>query len=291
MSQMKNIVTWTSPLRSEDCFAVRSEKTDRFMGTIHCHDVYELHLIQGAAGAKRIVGDRVAMIGDLELVLLAQSYLPHAWSRGRCKSEEHTVLEIHFRKELFLGLVDKACFGAIEHMFELASSGLVFSSEVAQHVYSDLVSLTTLEDGMQRYMLFLTVLCQLAEDKQAQRIVGPGYVKECDSLENRNVAAVKHYIYDHYREDIYLRTLAQLVGVEEQWLSTLFRDQTGITVSEYINQVRLSQVSKRLMDTEDPVATIARECGFPNLANFNRHFKRFKGTTPVAFRREYRMNV
>ena len=288
MPQMKNIVTVMSPLKQGDCLVIGSEHTGRFMSSIHCHDVFELHLIQGATGAKRIVGDRVALIGDLELVLLAQSHLPHAWLKGRCQNEEHLVVTVYFRPDLFGGLADKTCFGAVEHMFELAASGLVFSQEMTKSVYQDLLSLAAMTDRLQQYLLFVDLLNRLASDKEAQRIVGPGYVRDTNSQDNHDIATVKNYIYEHYTEDIYLKDLADLVGVEEQWISALFRERTGSTVSAYINQVRLGQVSKRLMKTEDLVAQIAVECGYGNLANFNRHFKRWKGTTPLAFRREYR---
>lgn len=276
-----------SPLQPGECLSVHSERTTHFMGSIHCHDDYELHLITGAAGAKRIVGDTVTTIGDAELVLITQPNLPHAWMRGR-STAEHSVMEIHFRPELFTGIADKSCFDGIRHMLELAASGLVFSSAMTARIRQDFLYLSATQDQLQQYTLFLNILNHLTEDTAAERIVGPGYVWDRNSQDSRSIATVKDYIFAHYNEEIYLKTLADLVGVEEQWLSARFKYKTGNTINDYINQVRLSHVARRLMNTEDPVATIANECGFPNLANFNRHFKRIKGTTPVAFRREYR---
>lgn len=288
MPQMKNIVSVLSPLKPGECLSVQSEVSDRFAGTIHYQEDYELHLIEGAAGAKRIVGDRITTIGDAELVLIAQSNLPHAWMRGRCAKGSHTVIEVHFREELFAGIADKLCFDGIRHLLELAASGLVFSPAMTARIRQDLIYLSATQDKLQQYTLFLNILNRLTEDTAAERIVGPGYVWDRDSQDSQSIATVKDYIFAHYNEEIYLKTLADLVGVEEQWLSARFKYKTGNTINDYINQVRLSHVARRLMNTEDPVATIANECGFPNLANFNRHFKRIKGTTPVAFRREYR---
>lgn len=276
------------PLKQGDCLAVHSEHTRSFMRTIHYHEAYELHLIKGAAGAKRIVGDNVATIGDIDLVLLTKPNLPHAWQRGFCKSEEHLILQVHFLPELFGGIFDKACFDSIRHMFELAASGLVFSQAMAVRVYQDLMYLAATEDSLQQYTLFINILNRLTSDTAAERIVGPGYVRDDDTQENREVMIVKNYIQDHYKEEIYLKTLADLIGVEQQWLSASFKNKTGNTVIDYVNQVRLGQITRRLINTEDPIAQIASECGFSNLANFNRHFKRHKGVTPVVFRREYR---
>lgn len=286
-----NIVPITPLLNQGDCLAIQSERTSRFMGNIHYHEAYELHLIKGAAGAKRIMGDNVATIGDIDLVLLTTPNLPHAWQRGICKSKEHFLLHIYFQPELFSGISDKVCFDAIKHMFELAASGLVFSPEMTTRVYQDLMYLAATENSLQQYTLFLNILHRLTSDTAAERLVGPGFVRDENTQENHNIMIVKNYIQDHYQEDIYIRTLANLIGVEQEWLSASFKNKTGNTVIDYVNQVRLGQVTRRLINTEDPVAQIANECGFTNLANFNRHFKRMKGTTPVAFRREYRMKI
>ncbi|MCQ2325426.1 MAG: AraC family transcriptional regulator [Paludibacteraceae bacterium] len=258
------------------------------MRHFHCHEAYELHLIKGAAGAKRIIGDTINTISDLDLVLLAKSNLPHVWQRGSYKGDGHFVLQVYFLPELFAGLSDKTCFDAISHLFELAASGLVFSNAMTLCVYQDLIRLATTKDSLQQYMLFLNILNRLSSDAVAKRIAGPGFVRDNDSLENNSVVMVKNYIHEHYQEEIYIKTLADLIGVEQQWLSVSFKNRTGNTVIDYVNQVRLGQVVRRLIDTEEPVAKIAEECGFLNLANFNRQFKRTKGITPFAFRKAYR---
>lgn len=288
MPNKSNIVSLMPLLKQGDCLAIHSERTAGFMLYLHNHEAYELHLIKGAAGAKRIVGDSVAKIGDMDLVLLTTPHLPHAWQRGSCQSAEHLILQIHFLPELFEGISDKACFDSIRHMFERAASGLVFSEDMTRSVYQDLMYLAATEDRLQQYTLFLNILNRLSSDTAAERIAGPGYVRDNDTQESKDVMIVKNYIQDHYHEDIYIKTLADLIDVEEQWLSALFKNKTGNTVIDYVNQVRLGHVTRRLINTEEPVAQIARECGFPNLANFNRRFKRIKGTTPVVFRREYR---
>lgn len=288
MSNQINIVPVMPPLKQGDCIAIQTEQNSSFMRNFHCHDAYELHLIKGASGAKRIVGDDVASIGDVDLVLIAKSNLPHVWQRGRCRSKNHYVLHVYFVPELFLGISDKTCFDAIRHMFEIAASGLVYDTKMAMRVYQDLMYLVATEDKLQQYTLFLNILNLLASDTNAKRIVGPGYVRDDNSLDNDDVAVVKDYIHEHFQEEIYIKTLADLIGVEQEWLSASFKNRTGNTVIDYVNQVRMGQVIHRLINTDKPIAQIAVECGFSNLANFNRYFKRKKLITPKEFRKEYR---
>lgn len=65
-----------TPFTQNDCFTVFSRIQKEFQFPLHYHKEYELNLISNAAGAKRIVGDSIEVIDDLELVLIG-SNLPH----------------------------------------------------------------------------------------------------------------------------------------------------------------------------------------------------------------------
>ena len=58
-----------------------------------------------------------------------------------------------------------------------------------------------------------------------------------------------------------------------------------MTFVEYLNTIRIGHVCKLLADSDENVVTIAYECGFNNLANFNRQFKRLKGMSPSEYRK------
>jgi transcriptional regulator GlxA family with amidase domain len=58
-------------------------------------------------------------------------------------------------------------------------------------------------------------------------------------------------------------------------------------VTDYLNSARVAAASRSLVDTDRAIADIAHECGFTNLANFNRHFRRSRGMTPREYRRAF----
>ena len=65
------------------------------------------------------------------------------------------------------------------------------------------------------------------------------------------------------------------------------KKRTGKNYIEYLNDLRLGIASRHLIDTTKTVAEISYECGFNNLSNFNRIFKKRKGVTPKEFRESY----
>ena len=97
-----------------------------------------------------------------------------------------------------------------------------------------------------------------------------------------------HYIDRHYQRRITLQELAEYVHLHPNYLCQLFREQTGKTVFEQINWVRVHDASKLLRSTQLPVSQIAAQCGFQNTNYFSRIFKQFLGRSPTAYRKNSR---
>ena len=91
----KNIVREITPLTQNDCFTIFSRVKKEFNFPLHYHDEYELNLILNAKGARRIVGDHIDQIDDLELVLIGPN-LSHAWFTHNCKSGEIKEITIQW---------------------------------------------------------------------------------------------------------------------------------------------------------------------------------------------------
>jgi AraC-like DNA-binding protein len=75
--------------------------------------------------------------------------------------------------------------------------------------------------------------------------------------------------------------------MSEASFSRFIKAQTGFTFTENLVEIRLSNVARMLVSTELTIAEIAYHCGFNNMANFNKLFKRRRGCTPKEFRMNY----
>ena len=92
------------------------------------------------------------------------------------------------------------------------------------------------------------------------------------------------YIRAEYMNEITIEKIAKHCGYSEFYLMKLFKQHTGSSVVDYVNNYRLTVAGRQLRDTDDDVATIAYQVGFNNVSYFNRQFKKQYGTTPKAFR-------
>ncbi len=96
------------------------------------------------------------------------------------------------------------------------------------------------------------------------------------------------YLSEHYREEFTVNKAARLVNISAGYLSFLFKKQTGKTLIEYLNDVRVSRAAEYLVNSGMSVAEIAEEVGYENINYFGRLFKEITGLCPKQYRRLHR---
>lgn len=86
--------------------------------------------------------------------------------------------------------------------------------------------------------------------------------------------------------DLSLSALASVLNINASYLSSLFRKETGQTVTEYVNETRMKRGAHLLRTSRLQVQTIAQHCGISDVNYFSKMFKRYYGVTPKQFREE-----
>ena len=93
------------------------------------------------------------------------------------------------------------------------------------------------------------------------------------------------YIRENYKEKIYISDLAGQVNLNEQYFCRFFKKAIGRSPMEYINEYRIKQSLRLLEETEYSVTEVCLECGYHNLGNFLREFRKHTGATPLQYLR------
>jgi AraC-like DNA-binding protein len=102
--------------------------------------------------------------------------------------------------------------------------------------------------------------------------------------DERRITRTVRHIERHADEPLTLSRLAQEAAMSPYHFLRTFRDVTGLTPHRFILRARMYRAALRLRQSDDAVSAIAYECGFNDLATFNRRFARVMGATPTAYR-------
>lgn len=282
-----NIIKEITPLTQNDCFTMFSRVKKEFNFPLHYHDEYELNLIINAKGAKRIIGDHIEVIEDMELVLVGPN-LPHAWFTHECTSQNITEVTVQWHKDL---LDDKFLkrnqLSFIRKMFERSSKGISFSKEAITAIAPRILSLNK-KSGFDSVISLMLILHDLSTSRSMYTLSDTGFTNDLVVTYNsRRLDKAFEYMNNNYDKAIVLKDVAKLVNMTEVSFSRFIKKRTGFTFIDSLNEIRLGHASRMLIDSTHSIAEISYNCGFNNISNFNRIFKKKKNCTPSEFRQNF----
>ena len=108
--------------------------------------------------------------------------------------------------------------------------------------------------------------------------------KESTPAFNPIIENIKSYLLSNLRHGISARELTRVFHYNEKYLGRLFKQETGSTLHEFINNERLLRAEQFLRETNDTVLSVSERVGFNNVTYFNRLFKKKHGCSPAAYR-------
>ncbi len=284
----RKIIHEITPLMGKDVLYIADRRKKEFTYPIHNHEVFELNFVEHAPGVRRIVGDSSEVIGDYDLVLITSPDLEHVWEQNTCTSEEIREITIQFDFRMTEeSLFARTPFLSMRKMMNEAQKGLSFPLNAIMKVYGMLDTLSSIKEGFYAVTQFLTILYELSKCPGAKSLASSSFAKIAVEDDSRRILKVKNFISKNYQDEIRLPQLSDIAGMSPSAFSRFFKLHTGRNLTEYIIDIRLGAASRMLVDTAQSVSEISFKCGFNNLSNFNRIFKKKKGCSPTEFRENY----
>ena len=251
----------------------------------HYHEEYELHLIVQTHG-KVFVGDYIGHFEPGHLVLTGPR-LPHNWISSDVGPEGVA------QRDVVLQFSDEPLRRAAELVPELrdvlpllerARLGIEFFG-MTDRARTKLDRIKHLH-GLKRFTEFLGFLGELAECTDYRLLSSTPLQSFEDDKSLAQISAIVDHISEHATETFSMAELSQRVGMSESQFSRYFRRATGNTFTDFVNRLRISRACQLLMETDRYISNVCYDCGFNNVANFNRRFLEIKGMTPKEFRRQ-----
>jgi AraC-like DNA-binding protein len=99
------------------------------------------------------------------------------------------------------------------------------------------------------------------------------------------IAKARKFIHANLDQPMPLGAVARQAGLSESHFCRLFKEATGLTLTDYVNRCRIEWAKRELLRPEARVSEIAFLVGYQSLSQFNRSFARIVGDAPTAYRR------
>lgn len=278
---MNEIVREITPLNNEDLFILLNNRNAKFDYPIHFHPDFELNLVMNASG-ERIIGDSVENFNAPDLVLIG-SNLPHIW---KSQDNDAHVITIQFHEQLLNSfLLSKRMFAPIKEMLIRSARGIIFSGDTKARL-TEKISRLSSSHGFSTALDFFSILYDMATTRE-QRLLANAFYDTNEVMresKSRRISAICRYIEENYYKDISLKEVSAMINMSESAASHFFKKRTNRSFVSYLNEVRIGHALKMLIETSHSVSEICYMCGYSNLSNFNRMFKKIKNQTPTEYR-------
>lgn len=283
----ENLLREICPLTQTDCFTIFTRKKRTFDWPLHYHDEIELNFIQNAQGARRVIGDHMEEIGDIELVLVG-SNLEHAWFGEDFGDRIITEVTITFHSDFFdEKFLRKNQLSYMRRMLEKSTRGILFSTTTTKQLAPRIIELSK-KQGFDSVLELMSILHDLSISRNYRILSDSGFNQiEKHTYSSRRIEKVMNYAHQNFHKPITLGEVAKMTNMTETAFSRFFKLHTGITFINCLNEIRLGHASRMLIETTHSISEIAYDCGFNNISNFNRIFKTKKNCTPKDLRASY----
>lgn len=256
----------------------------------HFHPEYELTYIVQSRG-NRLVGDSIKNFEPGDLALLGPN-LPHCWLNLQedIDQPEHQseAVVIQFRKDFMGGQFFKNPeLKPISELLDKSMNGLSFFGETRKQIAAVMLEISA-KKPIDQFIDLIQVLKILSESKEYISLTSDGFTAQLAQTESDKINLVLNYLKENFKSQIKLDEVAALTHMTPAAFCRFFKARTSKTFVYFVNEFKIGYASRLLIETDLPVSQIATEAGFHNIANFNRHFLKFKETTPTQFRKQVR---
>jgi len=275
------------PHGSKTSIMVDHDAMPHFYDTYHTHEEMQIMLVVEGYGSAYI-GDKILQFQTGDIYLLGQN-LPHVFKDKLSKTDSGIEsISIFFLQDFmgagFLSLPESRL---LEALIEESKRGIQLQGELKDRI-TDRIWKVYKSVGLNRLLLLVDLLEQIAQSEELSFISSPGYHKPKRSVDGQKINDVFDFMLANSSREIKLKEISEIAHMSSTAFCRYFKHHTRKTYSRFLNEIRVGQACKMLVDDKSSINHICYESGFNNISNFNRQFKKITGFTPSRYQKQHR---
>ncbi len=270
--------------------AVKREITPYMDYPLHYHPEFEIIYVEKSYGI-RLMGSHIGNFTNGDLVFISPD-LPHVWKNDKDfyqgnKDLNVDVYVIHFLKDaLKEGFFDLPELKKVSRLFQLGQQGISIKGK-DKLLIAGLVRKVYSSTGLERLIYFLQTLNALSNAREYELLSTPGYSNSINLADTERINTVMDFILENFDEEICLDEAASLVHMNKSSFCRYFKYKTHKTFSEALNEIRIANACKLLVNSDHTITEVCYKSGYNNISHFNRQFKLITGLTASNYAKKY----
>ncbi|MBE0673972.1 MAG: helix-turn-helix domain-containing protein [Bacteroidales bacterium] len=276
-------------VKPDESFFIGIFQDNLTKSTWHYHNNFEISFITEGSG-KRIVGDSIEEFQPGDLAFIGPN-LPHVWIADKeMRIFSKRTLEMVFLQfdlnVLPAQLLSLPEFRNVKRALDLSETGIQIIGDTLNEVSEIMLQLPYLKN-FERMLHFFMLMDKIGGSKTNVPLASKEYLKIRFKTGNKRIVTIHEYLMNNYQEEVNLKRIAGLVNMAEGSLCRFFKMNMGVTIFEYLNQIKTEFACKLLMDPDLSILEVCLDSGFNNLSHFNKQFKRVTGVSPSEYRKRF----
>ncbi|WP_293900163.1 AraC family transcriptional regulator, partial [Sphingobacterium sp. UBA5670] len=259
------------------------------------HSACQMTYIVESEG-KRIIGDNISNFASDELTFVGPD-LPHVWHNNNMNCPDTALAETKASRSLALYIEPKLMIkllgqffqtNKIEAFFLASKRGLLFRGATKEQLKQKLKEIVKLDYGFKKTILLLEIMELMLSSAEFDYLSSAGYTHNYSPVDNSKIDSIFKFVFNNYTGEIQLDQVAKLSNMSKHSFCRYFKSRTQKTFVQFVNEVRISESCRLIVENKHQITHIAYACGFNSLSNFNKIFKSIKGVTPSQYKSQIR---
>ncbi len=289
------VLPFTIPVSHDRTVIVKEEILPYFYPHLHQHEEIQLTFIQKGEGTL-LVGNSMHSFREGELYLIGAN-IPHVFKSSPSyfasgdTDAVHALTLFFSTKGKLSSLFDLPELRNIYSFFSHHYSGFRVPPQSFNDISGRMLSIQY-ANGLDQLMQFFQLLKSLSALENMMPLATDVPAKSYTDYEGMRISNIYSYIMQNYNRDITLEEVAAIAFMTPQAFCRYFKKHTGLTFVSFLNEIRINEACKKLINgSYESVSSVAYDCGFNSITNFNRVFKSTIHKSPREYVSEYLSNV
>jgi AraC-like DNA-binding protein len=289
------VLQFTIPVPNNKTVIVQKDVLPHFYPHLHRHQEIQLTWIQHGEGT--LVAENNMYSFRSNEIYWVGANLPHVFKSDpsyfspKSRKKIHT-LNIFFNTKGHLdSFFELPEIKGLKNFLQNHQAGFKLPARYVPEISAKMVLIDE-TTGLEQLLHFLELLKQLSAFPDLQSLSGSAQSLSYSEHEGIRIAAIYNYIMQQYDKPISLEDIARQAHMTPQAFCRYFKKHTANTFISFLNEVRINEACKKLTEGKyDSIATVAYNCGFNSITNFNRVFKSITRQSPTEYVESFFMHV